>query len=220
MVPAEAITEIRAARIVAVVRSATAADALEVAGALVDGGVRAIEITFTTPEAADVIETLAAQHAGRALVGAGTVTAPREARAAVAAGAGFLVSPGLHAGLVGELSGCGVAVIPGVLTPSEIMAAARLGIDTVKLFPASLGGPAYLESLRGPFPQIGFIPTGGVALDNLDAWLRAGAVALGAGGNLAPPRIEGEAHRERVVRTARAFVDALGNRRPAVAGTV
>jgi 2-dehydro-3-deoxyphosphogluconate aldolase / (4S)-4-hydroxy-2-oxoglutarate aldolase len=131
------------------------------------------------------------------------VTTKEQVEQAVAAGAVFLVSPGCDPDLVPFMQATKLAVLPGVLTPSEVMLARDLGLRTVKLFPGSLGGPSYLKALRGPFPDTNFVPTGGVSLENVDEWFAAGAFAVGAGSNLAPPRLKSETHRDEVVAHAR-----------------
>jgi 2-dehydro-3-deoxyphosphogluconate aldolase/(4S)-4-hydroxy-2-oxoglutarate aldolase len=208
----ETLHRLEKAGLIAVVRGASARDAVEVAQALAEGGLRGIEITFTTPDADRALAELEGELGSDVLLGAGTVTTDAQARAAANAGARFLVSPGSDTEIVARMIETRLAVIPGVLTPSEVMAVLRLGLTTMKLFPGSLGGPAYLKALRAPFPDVRFVPTGGVSLANLDEWFDAGAVAVGAGGRLAPARIENAAHREQVVAIARQFMDALARR--------
>lgn len=152
--------------------------------ALVNGGVRGIEITYSTPDAPAVIAEVTRRHGDAVLVGAGTVTAPGQAAEATAAGARFLVSPGTRPALAAEMRETGATVMLGALTPSEVMLAVELGADVVKVFPASLGGPSYLKALRGPFPDVPLMPTGGVSAGNIGEWLAAGAIAVGAGGEL------------------------------------
>jgi len=204
----DALERLRALRVVAVLRGESAAAAVEVAGALVEGGVRALEVTFTTPGAPEALRELRERHGDGALVGAGTVVEPAQVDAAVAAGAAFLVSPGLDRELVERMQSTGRLCLPGVLTPSEVLAAVRLGLRAVKLFPGSVGGPAHLRALRGPFPDVAFVPTGGVSAANAGEWLAAGALAVGAGGSLAPASLAGR-DRAEVVAGARALVAAV-----------
>ncbi len=199
---------LRELKVVAVLRGASAREAVEVADALVEGGVRALEVTFTTPGAGEALRELRARHGEGAVVGAGTVTAPAHVDEAVAAGAAFLVSPGLDPGLVERMRATGLLCLPGVLTPSEVLQAVRLGLRALKLFPGSLGGPAHLRALRAPFPEVAFVPTGGVSAGNAADWLAAGALAVGAGGSLAPATLEGR-DRAEVVAGARALVAAV-----------
>ncbi|MFY9712047.1 MAG: bifunctional 4-hydroxy-2-oxoglutarate aldolase/2-dehydro-3-deoxy-phosphogluconate aldolase [Microbacterium sp.] len=175
----------RATGILAVLRAPSAALALEAAEAIIRGGVTGIEVTFSTPDAPAVIRELVARHGEEAYIGAGTVTTAAQAADAAAAGAEFLVSPGTLPDLTRAMIDTGRTVMTGAMTPTEVMGALELGVDVVKIFPASLGGPSYLGSLRGPFPDAPLMPTGGVTPDNLAAWFAVGAVAAGAGGDLA-----------------------------------
>ncbi|WP_314426075.1 bifunctional 4-hydroxy-2-oxoglutarate aldolase/2-dehydro-3-deoxy-phosphogluconate aldolase [uncultured Microbacterium sp.] len=171
--------------VLAVLRAPSPELALEASEAIIRGGVTGIEVTFSTPDAPAVIRELIARHGDAAYVGAGTVTTPAQAAAAVDAGAEFLVSPGTLPALTRAMLDTGRVVMTGAMTPTEVMSALELGVDVVKIFPASLGGPSYLGALRGPFPDAPLMPTGGVTPDNLADWFRAGAVAVGAGGDLA-----------------------------------
>jgi 2-dehydro-3-deoxyphosphogluconate aldolase/(4S)-4-hydroxy-2-oxoglutarate aldolase len=193
--------------LLAVVRGESRAAALEVVGALVEGGVLGIEITFTTPEAPRVIRNLDEEYGGSILLGAGTVTTGDQVERAAEAGSTFLVSPGCDPELLAVMHETGILVLPGALTPSEVMLARRLGARAVKLFPGSSGGPSYLKALSGPFPDVPFIPTGGVSLENIAEWFTSGAIAVGAGGALAPASLSGR-DRGEVVENARRFAAA------------
>lgn len=175
----------RATGILAVLRAPSPELALEASEAIIRGGVTGIEVTFSTPDAPAVIRELIARHGHTAYIGAGTVTTPEQAALASDAGAEFLVSPGTLPDLARAMLDTGRVVMTGAMTPTEIMVALGIGVDVVKIFPASLGGPSYLGALRGPFPDAPLMPTGGVSPDNLSAWFQAGAVAVGAGGDLA-----------------------------------
>jgi len=175
----------RSAGVLAVLRAPSPEAAIDAAGAIIRGGVPGIEVTYSTPDAPAVIRELIARYGDAAVIGAGTVTKAAQADAAAEAGAEFLVSPGTLPDLTSAMLGTGRVVMTGALTPSEVMSALELGVDVVKIFPASLGGPSYLGALRGPFPDAPLMPTGGVNPDNLAAWFAAGAVAVGAGGDLA-----------------------------------
>ena len=194
--------------LLAVLRGESRAAALDVAGALIEGGVLGIEVTFTTPEAHQVIRDLDEEYGDRILLGAGTVTTREQVERSAESGATFLVSPGCDPELLPEMLGTGLLVLPGTLTPSEVMLARRLGAQAVKLFPGSLGGPSYLKALLGPFPGVPFVPTGGVSLGNIADWFAAGALAVGAGGALAPPSL-GSRGRDAVVENARQFAEAV-----------
>lgn len=206
---ADDLSGLRAATVVAVLRAPSAEAGIQATDALVAGGITGIEITYSTPDAAAVIREIRRRHGDAVHLGAGTVLEPRQAREAVDAGAEFLVSPGTDAELAGAMLGTGVTVLSGALTPSEVMTALRLGVHVVKLFPASLGGPAYLKALRGPFPDVDFVPTGGVNAANLAEWLAAGAVAVGAGGDLCPAAAMAAGDWDTITATARQFADAV-----------
>lgn len=175
----------RATGVLAVLRAPSADAAIDASEALIRGGITGIEVTFSTPDAPAVIRELIARHGDGAHVGAGTVTTREQAEQAAEAGAEFLVSPGTLPDLTRAMLDTGRVVMTGALSPTEVMSALELGVDVVKIFPASLGGPAYLGALRGPFPDAPLMPTGGVKPDNLADWFAAGAVAVGAGGDLA-----------------------------------
>ncbi|QJU55738.1 bifunctional 4-hydroxy-2-oxoglutarate aldolase/2-dehydro-3-deoxy-phosphogluconate aldolase [Herbiconiux sp. KACC 21604] len=206
---AHTVDALRATRLVAVVRASDAASAVRGVDSLVAGGVRGIEITFTTPGATEAIAEIARRHGDEVVLGAGTVTRPEQAGEAVEAGATFLVSPGTHPSLTPALRSSGAALLLGALSPSDVLAALAEGADVVKLFPASLGGPAYLRSLRGPFPEVDFCPTGGVNPETIPAWLDAGAVVLGAGSELCSRARLDSGDWEGITETARRFVAAL-----------
>lgn len=175
----------RTTGVLAVLRAPSAEQALAASDAIIRGGIRGIEVTFSTPDAPAVIRELIARHGDSAHIGAGTVTTQAQAVAAAEAGADFLVSPGTLPDLTRSMLETGRVVMTGAMTPTEVMQALDLGVDVVKIFPASLGGPSYLGALRGPFPSAPLMPTGGVTPDNLADWFAAGAVAVGAGGDLA-----------------------------------
>lgn len=175
----------RSAGVLAVLRAPSPELALDAAEAIIRGGVSGIEVTYSTPDAPAVIRELITRHGEAAYIGAGTVTTADQATAAADAGAEFLVSPGTLPDLTRAMLDTDRVVMTGAMTPTEVMGALALGVDVVKIFPASLGGPSYLGALRGPFPDAPLMPTGGVKPDNLADWFAAGAVAVGAGGDLA-----------------------------------
>jgi 2-dehydro-3-deoxyphosphogluconate aldolase/(4S)-4-hydroxy-2-oxoglutarate aldolase len=197
-----------ATRVLAVVRAPSADSAVRAADALVAGGVTGIEITYSTPDAASALRRVADRHGDAILLGAGTVTTPEQAAQAADAGARFLVSPGTRRRLTEAMRATGLLVLTGALTPSEVMAAVEYGADVVKIFPASLGGPAFLRSLRGPFPDVALMPTGGVTPDNLGEWLDAGAIAVGAGSELVSTADLAAGRYDEVERRARLFAAA------------
>ncbi len=204
-----AVSTLASTGVVAVLRAPSPEAALGAIDALVAGGVTGIEITYSTPDATAVIAETARRHGDAILLGAGTVTTPVQAERAVAAGATFLVSPGTTRPLAEAMHGTGAVTLLGAMTPSEVMSAVELGAAAVKIFPASLGGPAYLKALRGPFPDVAFMPTGGVNADNLATWLTAGAIAVGAGSELCQPAAMAAGRFGEIEATARRFTAAL-----------
>jgi 2-dehydro-3-deoxyphosphogluconate aldolase / (4S)-4-hydroxy-2-oxoglutarate aldolase len=202
------VQRIEQAGVVAVVRLTDSGVGRDVAGALLDGGVSAIEITMTVPRAVELIGELSRALPG-ALIGAGTVTDPETARSVIGAGARFVVSPVFRPRVIEACHERGVPSFPGCFSPTEILAAWDLGADVVKIFPATSLGPGFIKDLRGPFPSIKLMPTGGVSRDNAAAWIRAGAVAIGVGTAI----VDGHAIQSRnfgvITANARAFVDAV-----------
>jgi len=181
----EVLQQIRKVALVPVLRATSAELAIKAAAAIEAGGVSLLEVTMTVPGAIDVISAVIKSSQGRVVVGAGTVLDPETARACIIAGARFVVSPALNLGTIEVCRSYSIAVIPGALTPTEIVTAWEAGADIVKVFPCgSLGGPKYLAALKGPLPQIELIPTGGVSLSNAADFLAAGACALGVGSDL------------------------------------
>lgn len=203
----------RAAGVLAVLRAPSPEAALSAAEAIIAGGIRGIEVTYSTPDAPAVIRELIRRHGDAAHVGAGTVTTAAQAADAADAGAAFLVSPGTVTHLARAMQETGRLVMTGALTPSEVMTALELGVDVVKIFPASLGGPGYLGALRGPFPDAPLMPTGGVTPDNLGEWFAAGAVAVGAGGDLAAGSAIAASDWADLRRRAERFAAALASAR-------
>ncbi|GAA1318619.1 bifunctional 4-hydroxy-2-oxoglutarate aldolase/2-dehydro-3-deoxy-phosphogluconate aldolase [Pseudonocardia xinjiangensis] len=177
-------TALLATRVVAILRAGDSARAEAVVDVLVDGGIRCIELTMTTPGALDVVERLAARVADVVDLGVGTVLTAAEVDRAVDAGACFVVSPSVVPAVIGAAARHGIASYPGALTPTEIHGAWSLGASAVKLFPAGSFGPGYLAALRAPLPHIPIVPTGGIGAGEAAAWLDAGAAALGMGGPL------------------------------------
>ena len=189
MTAAETLERLRQARVVAVVRAEAPEAAAGAAIALAAAGVGAIELTFTTPGAAGALREARARLPPDIVVGAGTLRTAGDVQAAGAAGAGFLVTPHLDRSLLEEMLATGLLTIPGVFTPSEVAVALDAGAEVVKLFPAATGGPAHLKALRGPFPELQVVPTGGIRATDVQPWLDAGAAAVGAGSELCPPAL-------------------------------
>jgi 2-dehydro-3-deoxyphosphogluconate aldolase/(4S)-4-hydroxy-2-oxoglutarate aldolase len=202
----EVLAVLRASGVVAVIRTENPADLVAVAKALGKGGVRFVEITLTVPGALDIIRD-AASEAGSAgvFIGAGTVLDAASARAAILAGASFVVSPGFDLETVKLCATYGVVAIPGAFTPHEVLSAWRAGADVVKIFPADLGGPDYIKTLKEPLPQVELLPTKGIDLKNAGAFIKAGAIAVGAGGALVSKALIAARDFDTISENARAF---------------
>lgn len=195
--------------LLAVIRGPSEALTLKMVDALVAGGVTGIEITYSTPNAPGVVKALAEAYGETILLGMGTLVEPRQAEEARQAGAQFLVSPICEPGLVAAMAASGLAVMAGALTPTEVMQAHRLGADVVKVFPGSVGGPDYIKALRGPFPHIPLMPTGGVSIENVTAWFAAGVIAVGAGSELCPRSLAEAGEFGKIAENARVFNEAV-----------
>ncbi|MGQ4556176.1 bifunctional 4-hydroxy-2-oxoglutarate aldolase/2-dehydro-3-deoxy-phosphogluconate aldolase [Halobellus sp. GM3] len=192
--------------VVAVMRGADADTVLDVASALADGGVTAFEITADTPDAMALIESVSGSFSeAEAIVGAGTVLDPATARAAIASGAEFVVSPAFDRGVVEACNRYGVLAAPGTFTPTEALDAYEAGADLVKVFPASSVGPSHLSSIAGPLPQIPLMPTGGIDADNAGEYIEAGAAVVGAGSALLDAAAIDAGDFEAITATAREF---------------
>ena len=202
------LAEIEARRAFAVIRTDTAEQAVEAGRACLEGGIPLLEITLTIPGALEAIRRLA-QETG-AIVGVGSVTEPAQVRSAAAAGARFAVSPHFDAGILAETKSHGLLSSMGGVTPTEAMTCHRAGVDVIKIFPASsFGGPAHLKALLEPMPFLRLMPTGGVDLQNLRAYLDAGAVGFGLGGILVDKKAVAARDWARIEATARSVVDAV-----------
>lgn len=202
------VQRIEQAGVVAVVRLTDAGAGREVANALIDGGVTAIEITMTVPRAVDLIAELS-RALPQALIGAGTVTDPETARLVIEAGAKFVVSPVFRPRMIEACHERDIAVMPGCFSPTEILAAWDLGADIVKMFPATSLGPGFIKDLRGPFPSLKLMPTGGVSRDNAADWIRAGAVAIGVGTAIVEAKAVETRNFGAITANAQAFVNAV-----------
>ena len=196
--------------ILPVVRAASGAEAIAVGDALGEGGIRALEITMTVPGAVNVIAEAVARYGDEFLIGAGTVLDAEQARACLDAGARFVVSPIVDAETIAVCREANVPVLPGALTPTEVVHAWRAGADFVKVFPCSaVGGASYIKALKAPLPHIPLVPTGGVTLETIGAFFAAGASAVGVGGDLCDLLALRAGRREKLVATARAYVCAV-----------
>ncbi|NQX67545.1 bifunctional 4-hydroxy-2-oxoglutarate aldolase/2-dehydro-3-deoxy-phosphogluconate aldolase [Paenibacillus alba] len=175
-------------KIISIVRGTELQHMLPVALALHAGGIRLIEVTMNTPGALEAIRLLRAEFGDDMAIGAGTVLDPESARAALLAGASFLLSPSLNVETIRLTKRYGAVSIPGAYTPTEIVTAYEYGADIVKIFPADAISPSFIKSLRGPLPQIPLMPTGGIDLDNIRSFVDAGAAAIGIGSSLVPAK--------------------------------
>jgi 2-dehydro-3-deoxyphosphogluconate aldolase/(4S)-4-hydroxy-2-oxoglutarate aldolase len=199
--------------IVAVVRFADPGPLVEVVKALAEGGVTVAEVTFTVPNAIDVIRAAKQQLGDRVLLGAGTVLDPETCRAAFLAGAEFVVAPTVNPDVIRMCRRYDRLVMPGAFTPTEVLTAWEAGADVVKVFPAEIVGPAFFRALRGPLPQVKLMPTGGVDLNTAGEFLKAGAVCLGVGSQLVDPKLVAARDFARITALARQYVEIVKQHR-------
>jgi 2-dehydro-3-deoxyphosphogluconate aldolase/(4S)-4-hydroxy-2-oxoglutarate aldolase len=217
MTKPEVLTALRTIGLVPVLRAESESQALALADAIAAGGVTVLEVTMTVPGAIRVMRRLAESRPD-ILIGAGTVLDPETARMCILEGAQFVVSPALNLGTIAMCHRYGIAVLPGALTPTEIVTAWEAGADVVKIFPASaLGGAKYLKSVKAPLPQVEMIPTGGVSQATAAEFLEAGAFALGVGADLVNPRAIAEGKPETITESARAYLAIVRRFRSAAA---
>lgn len=207
MKKADVLQKITGDGLVAVIRAESRDQAARVAEACAEGGVAALEITFTVPGAAGVIEHLAKEHSKTILLGAGTVLDPETARIAILAGAHFIVSPALNPETARLCNRYQVPHMPGAATIREVIEGMECGADIIKVFPGEILGPTFIKALKGPLPQAQLMPTGGVSVENVGEWIKAGAVAIGAGSNLTAGAKTGDY--ASITRVARQFVEKI-----------
>jgi 2-dehydro-3-deoxyphosphogluconate aldolase / (4S)-4-hydroxy-2-oxoglutarate aldolase len=197
--------------LIAVIRAENRDQAARIAEACAEGGVAALEITFTVPGAAAAIEHLAKEFSNKILLGAGTVLDPETARIAILAGAHFVVSPALNVETAKLCNRYQVPYMPGAGTIAEVIAGMECGADIIKAFPGEILGPAFIKAVKGPLPQAQLMPTGGVSVENVGEWIKAGAVAVGAGSNLTAGAKSGDY--ASITRIARQFVQKINEAR-------
>lgn len=198
--------------LVPVLRATSAKEAMIIADAILAGGVTVLEITMTVPGAIQVMQQLADHHGDKLLIGAGTVLDAETARSCLLAGAQFVVSPALDLRTIELCHRYSAPILPGALTPTEIVTAWQAGADVVKVFPCSaLGGAKYLKALQGPLPQIQLIPTGGVSLSTAAEFLAAGAFALGVGSDLVDAKAASEGRTDVITENARKYIQIVQN---------
>ena len=209
----EMLEKVKELGLLAVIRGPSAGLTVQMVEALINGGVLGIEITYSTPDAESVVKTLSEKFGDRIVLGMGTLTKTDQAESAKAAGANFLVSPICEPALVKSMVASGLLTMAGALTPTEVFQAYTLGTDVVKIFPGSLGGPAYVKALKGPFPYIPMMPTGGVSASNAADWFKAGVVAVGAGSELCPPDLAKAGKFDEITQKAADFVAVIKSSR-------
>lgn len=211
MLKSDVLKRCREIGLIPVLRAESEEQALALASAVAAGGVTVMEVTMTVPGAIRVMRKLAEQRPD-ILIGAGTVLDPETARACILEGAQFIVSPALNVRTIELCHRYGIAVLPGALTPTEILTAWEAGADVVKVFPASaLGGAKYLKSIKAPLPQVELIPTGGVSQATAYEFLQAGAFALGVGADLVDPKAIANGSPEAITENARKYLEIVRN---------
>ncbi len=212
----QALGLIRELGVVPIVRAASPEGALRAVEAVVEGGIRIAEITMTVPNALKVMERVAEKHGDRVLLGAGTILDSESCRAAMLAGAEFIVTPALDVKVIETARRYSKAVIPGALTPTEILTAWQAGADMIKLFPIGpAGGAKYLKAIRSPLPHIEFIPTGGVDLESTADYIKAGAAAIAVGGEMVSSKALAGGDIQTITAKARQFLEAVRKARAA-----
>lgn len=202
------LSQIKEQKVIAIIRGYNPEEAVSIAGALKAGGIRLVEITLNSPQAIKAIEAVSEDVGDEMLIGAGTVLDPESARAALLAGARFILSPTVHEETIKLTKRYGAISIPGAFTPTEILTAYESGGDIIKVFPGTMG-PGYIKDIHGPLPHIPLLPTGGVGLENLHEFLQAGAVGAGIGGSLVRAHQDvNDAFLEKLSKKAKQFVEA------------
>lgn len=199
--------------LVAVVRSPDSDKLVQVAHALLEGGIKVMEITMTVPNALDVLQDVRKSLGDQVLLGAGTILDTETARAAILAGAEYLVAPTLNVEVIKLCQRYSKVVMPGAMTPTEVLTAWEAGADIVKVFPAHIGGPELLKAIHGPLPQIRLMPTGGVDLNTAGPFLDAGACCLGVGSQLVETKTVAEGNFDRIRDLARQYVEIVKKHR-------
>jgi 2-dehydro-3-deoxyphosphogluconate aldolase/(4S)-4-hydroxy-2-oxoglutarate aldolase len=206
---AEKLNLIRKSGVIAIMRAQSSAQLMAAAEAIKQGGVRVIEVTMTTPGALDVITAASDKFGDEVLFGAGSVIDPETARAAILAGAGFIVAPTLKPETIALCNRYSIPVMPGIATPTEALTAWEAGADMVKLFPASFGGPDLVKAFLAPLPQLEIVPVGGVNLDTAAEFIRKGAAALGAGSSLVNQKLLDAGDMAELTRRAEGFIEQV-----------
>lgn len=198
-------------RLVAIIRAPTGDQLVDVAKAIFAGGIDVIEVTFTVPGAVDVIKQIRAELGDLILLGAGSVLDTETTRAALLAGAEFIVSPVVKPDVIQMCNRYSAVCMPGAFTPTEVLTAWEAGADIVKVFPGNIGGPSYLKAIHGPLPHVKLMPTGGVNLDTLPDFMNAGACAVGLGSSLVEKSAIDSGDMQRITDRAAEYVKAMTN---------
>ena len=214
MEKSQVLERIKSIGIIPVVRASSGDEALAAVEAIKAGGLSVLEITMTVPGAVGIIEQVAKRYGDEVLVGAGTVLNAETARDCLAAGAQFIVSPALNLETIAFCREAGCAIMPGALTPTEVVTAWLAGADMVKVFPCgALGGASYIKSLKAPLPQIELVPTGGVSLTTAASFIEAGSAAIGVGADLVDIKAIRAGQSEKITETTRAYIEAVRSAR-------
>jgi len=214
MEKSQVLERIKSIGIIPVVRASSGDEALAAVAAIKAGGLSVLEITMTVPGAVGIIEQIAKRYGDEVLVGAGTVLNAETARDCLAAGAQFIVSPALNLETIAFCRDAGCAIMPGALTPTEVVTAWSAGADMVKVFPCgALGGASYIKSLKAPLPQIELVPTGGVSLTTAASFIEAGSAAIGVGADLVDIKAIRAGQSEKITETTRAYIEAVRSAR-------
>jgi len=200
---------IRETGVIAIMRAQSSEQLIAAADAIKKGGVRAIEVTMTTPGALGVIETAKARYGSDVMFGAGSVLDAETARATILAGADFVVSPTLNLELIKLCNRYSIPVAPGCYSPTEVLTGWQAGADFIKLFPASFGGPSLVKAILAPLPQVRIIPVGGVNLDTAADFIQKGAAALGVGSSLVNNKLLESGDMDELTRRAEAFIEQV-----------
>jgi 2-dehydro-3-deoxyphosphogluconate aldolase/(4S)-4-hydroxy-2-oxoglutarate aldolase len=209
MKKSETLNVIRETGVIAIMRAKSSEQLIAAAEAIKQGGVQAIEVTMTTPGALNVIAEAKARYGSDVTFGAGTVLDPESGRAAILAGADFIVAPTLNLELITLCSRYGIPVVPGCYTPTEILTGWEAGADLIKLFPASVGGPDLVKAILAPLPQVQIVPVGGVDLNTAAQFIRNGAVAVGVGSDLVNQKLLDAGDMDELTRRAAAYIEQV-----------
>jgi len=209
MTRVEVLNTIRETGVIAIMRAQSSAQLIAAADAIKKGGVSVIEVTMTTPGALGVIAEAKERYGSDVVFGAGSVLDPETGRAAILAGADFVVSPILNLGLIELCNRYGIATMPGCYSPTEVITGWEAGADLIKLFPASFGGPALVKAILAPLPQVQIVPVGGVNLDTAAEFISKGAVALGVGSSLVSQKLLDSGDLDELTRRAGAFIEEV-----------